>query len=71
MSREDIYCKAREMKRLAIEAVDAEEELPGEVPKHIENLIKNSSFDMLVSLFRQTVRATKRGIRDRIEDIEV
>lgn len=48
-----------------MDAIDAEPELPGEMPDEMWEAIKNDK-DAMTELLRITVRATKSGIKNRI-----
>lgn len=55
----------------AIEAVNLEEEFPG-VPDQwfidaLDNAIENKNHQFFISLLRESVRITKKNIRNRIE----
>ena len=54
-------------------AIDAEPELPGEMPPAMHDRLvqamADGDLDLIAEAMRITVRLTKRGIRDRIEAI--
>jgi len=55
--------------RKALEAVAAEEELPGEMPPHLYEQMKTMSREEMASALRKLVRDTKLGISRRITDL--
>ena len=54
-------------------AIDDEEELPGEVPEPMKSFIliacRGQDVEYIVEMMRAAVRATKKGIRERVETI--
>lgn len=47
-------------------AVEAEEELPGEIPQEIYDTIINGNKEIVAKALRIVVRATKKGIKQRL-----
>ena len=60
----------RSLKDKIFSCIDQEEELPGEIPDNIyekiEKAVLRGDKNFVAEVFRMAVRATKKGIKDRI-----
>ena len=54
-----------------LQCIEDEPELPGEVPKKMQQILRDAmlkqDLDLLISIFRFTVRYTKEEIADRVK----
>lgn len=66
LESKDLLGKTTILKQALEKAIDDEPELPGQMPDHIFQAVKNDK-DAIAEMNRITVRLTKKGIKERFQ----